>query len=281
MLPLRMRRIVLALVCGLLLVGCAARGAGGGFHFDMGASDDAGSSADGAILDGTTFDAPNDASALDMSVHDAAPIDSSTLDASAMDASTDSGSPDAGIVDLGAPDTGPTDLGAVDAPVACDVCGTCDTNPANDCYLCGASNTDDVVNGGSSTGGPNLYFAMQFDAATVLKVKRAEVFTGEGSGSNTMSIWSNDTATTAPLAMLDSASFTLASTNSWQGVNFSSVHEFAAGSFGWIVWQPLYAQQSPFAPSGESVTYRGAFGSPSGWNGPYTTFIKLRLYCVD
>lgn len=269
------------LVCAFLLGGCAARGVGRDFFSDLGIAGDAALATDtGVQLDGgvdaTMSDAGADGSAFDSGVFDAGVGDASLVDSGSMDA----GATDAGPTDLGVVDTGPPDTGPIDAPVTCDLCGTCDSNALNDCYLCGASNTDDTVNGGTSAGGPNLYLAIQFDAVATLKVKRAEVFTGERTGSNTLSIWSDDGATT-PSAMLDTGTFALETTNGWQGVTFASVNEFAAGSFGWIVWQPVSGQQSSASSSGESVSYRGAFGAPSGWNGPYSGFMKLRLYCVD
>lgn len=254
----------------IVLVVLSACASGGGLASDAGTSSDAVASRDAnladAALDTSLVDAPSDA---------ARPVDA-TMDASAVDA----GAPDAGPLDAGAADLGLVDLGPPDAAVVCDPCGVCDTNATNDCFMCAGANTDDVVVGGSTTGGPNLYLAIRFAATGTMKVVRAEMFTGERSSDNTLSLWTDNATGPEPLAMSATATFGLAMTNAWQGANFPSLTEYSSGSFGWLIWQPVVGQQSSTAPSGTSVTYRGAFGGPTGWNGPFMGFIKYKLYCA-
>lgn len=251
-----------------VLSGCAARGAS---VLDAGLSDDA------EVASDVDSSVPTDAGGVDASdagTADAGPIDLGDTDLGGADL----GAPDLGAPDLGAPDLGPVDLGG---PIICDVCGTCDANPANDCYICGGSNTDDVFNAGTSTGGPNLHFAMRFSAASAMNVIRAEVFTGEATGTNTLTLWSDNSMSVTPVSALTSADFEVSPTDGWQGATFDTVASFTAGTFGWLDWQPMPGQQASFTTAGTSVTYRGVFGAPMTWGTAYMGLCKLRLYCVD
>lgn len=257
----------------LVLVGCAARGAS---VPDSGVPHDA----EGALDADSSF--PIDAGGAD--AFDAGEADAGPVDLGAPDlGGADLGPPDLGPADLGAPDLGSPDLGPPDlgGPVICDACGTCDANPANDCYLCGGSNTDDVFNAGTSTGGPNLHFAVRFSAASAMNVIRAEVFTGEATGTNTLTLWSDNSTSVTPVSALTSADFEVSSTDGWQGATFDTVASFTAGTFGWVDWQPMTGQQASFTTAGTNVTYRGVFGTPTTWGTAYMGLCKLRVYCVD
>jgi large repetitive protein len=153
-----------------------------------------------------------------------------------------------------------------------DVCGG-----GSKATLCGGANTDDTYDDGSSMGGPGLHLAMQYSATSALSVCRVEVFTGEASGTNTISIWTSAAAGT-PATELAEGSWTMSSTDGWQGADLASTVDLVAGTSYWVVWEPINGSQSSFSTSGTSVRYYGSWDG-SSWFGPYSGYLKFALYC--
>ena len=68
--------------------------------------------------------------------------------------------------------------------------------------VCHAENDGNNYNDLVSMGGPNLILGVQFTVPSSFSVTRMEVFTGEGAGTNGLSIWSHNAGMNTPLAQL-------------------------------------------------------------------------------
>lgn len=102
MLPARFARVSLVTTC--LIVGCSARGSGGGGSVPDGASVDV------PVTEVSPVDAPSPVDAAE------APDGGATRDAAPDDVgSTEAGAGDAGVVDAGSNDAAPSDVGSADA----------------------------------------------------------------------------------------------------------------------------------------------------------------------
>lgn len=155
--------------------------------------------------------------------------------------------------------------------------------------LCGAQAPCYAENDGPafldniSMGGPNLLLAIKFQVPQLVTARRAEIFTGEQTGTNTLGIWSHDAAANQPLADLGTGSWSMNATNSWQGTDLPSFVLLQPNVPYWLVWGPINASQASRHPSGSGVVtqaYRGSFNGGSSWNGPFFAPWKLRIYAA-
>jgi len=139
-----------------------------------------------------------------------------------------------------------------------------------------------AVNDGSSydtsisMGGPavGLKFTSPPSGATV---SRCEVFTGEGTGGNTLGIWSHDSIANEPETDLGTGTWTLVSTNQWQGPVFPSPVTLTGSTTYWLVWDSNGGEQASRQSTGTTVEYKGYSGT---WTGPYFAVWKFRCYCM-
>jgi hypothetical protein len=147
--------------------------------------------------------------------------------------------------------------------------------------VCDGANTGATYIDGTSMGGPGLLLGMEYTPASDVDVARLEVFTGEGSGTNTIAIWSDDAALSQPDVELDSGSWSLDRANDWQGADLSTCLPLTAGTTYWIVWAPVSGSQATWDTAGTSVTYRGSFDGGATWNGPFSDYVKYSVECCE
>ncbi len=149
--------------------------------------------------------------------------------------------------------------------------------------ICHAENDTPNFSDGTSMGGPNLMLAVKFTPSAPIACTRIEVFTGEGSGTNSVPLWSHDAGPNEPLASLGSASWNMSSTNSWQGADLGTPIPLNAGTTYWMVWSPINGSQASVeALATPGQQYRGSFDGGQTWNGPFSfpsSNWKFRLYC--
>lgn len=138
-------------------------------------------------------------------------------------------------------------------------------------------------------GGP-LVGISWFPASSV-NVTRVEVFTGEVTASNFISIWSDDGgAPSKPLAPLGvSGAFLVSPANAWYGADLDVAVPVVAGAKYWVVWDPEGGEQCACTDSPADVQqdYWGSFsGTVSGgadWFGPFSFSDrrwKFRMVCT-
>jgi hypothetical protein len=132
-------------------------------------------------------------------------------------------------------------------------------------------------------GGPNLLLGIKARSpSTPLVATRAEIWTGEQAGVNTIGLWSHDAANNQPRASLGSASWSMSRINGWQGATFAAPIVILPNTDFWLVWAPINGAQASIQinvyPGGP--TYRGSFNGGQSWNGPFNDILwKLRIHC--
>ena len=151
----------------------------------------------------------------------------------------------------------------------------------SDYVECGGENTGSDYSDLTSMGGPDLLLGMEMVAATDMTVMRIEVFTGEETGTNTFGVWTHDGGAGEPDAEIANGSWSMDSTNSWQGADLDNPVSLTAGDTYWIVWEPVNTSQASLQDTGTSVNYRGSFDAGASWNGPYSNPWKYILYCRE
>jgi hypothetical protein len=125
---------------------------------------------------------------------------------------------------------------------------------------------------GISMGGPNLLVAFRTMVPSSFVATRVEVFTGEGTGTNSIAIWSHDQVLNQPLAPLGSGTWAMGFTNGWQGAPLAAPVALATGQDVWIVWGPINGSQASVQGTGAGAQpQRGSFDGGLTWNGPYQT----------
>lgn len=93
-----------------------------------------------------------------------------------------------------------------------------------------------------STG--NAFFAIRVDLPASTTVSRVELFTGEVTALHQVDLWSHDTSTGKPLALLGSGPFPIAPTNAWQGADLATPVALTGGQTYWIVWRAALGAQA-------------------------------------
>ena len=105
------------------------------------------------------------------------------------------------------------------------------------------------------------------------------MFTGEGSGTNSVAVWTHNVAAYAPDAEISRGDWSMTYADGWQGADLDKCVTLVKGTTCWIVWSPINASQSSIEEVGTDLTYRGSFDGGSKWNGPYTGPWKYKLFC--
>jgi hypothetical protein len=154
-----------------------------------------------------------------------------------------------------------------------------DTDPPVFTGVCEGVNTTGVGDDLSSMGGPALLIGFAYTPPVDLQLGHIEVWTGEEVGVNTVAIWTGDVALNQPAAPLASGSWSMVSSNGWQGADLDHCVPLTAGVTYWVVWAPIEHAQSSFQASGTPVTYRGSFDGGQTWNGPWLGFPMFDLSC--
>ncbi len=148
--------------------------------------------------------------------------------------------------------------------------------------ICHSLSNNTVFDNNTSMGGPGILVGIRQHAAAQLVATRAEIWTGEQSGTNSIGIWSHDAVNDRPLANLGSASWSMSPVNGWQGATFASPVTIPANGDFWLVWAPIRNAQSSIqtTPFVGGPTYRASLDNGQNWNGPFTnTLWKLRIFC--
>lgn len=129
------------------------------------------------------------------------------------------------------------------------------------------NNFNDLV----SMGGPNLLLAVQFSTPTCFTATAAQVFTGEGTGTNTLAIWTHNVGLNQPGVQLSVGSWSMSSANSWQGTSFAAPIQLDCGGTYWLVWGCINGSQCPVDPPGTTLgqPYRASFDNGQSWIGPF------------
>ncbi|MCB9548159.1 MAG: hypothetical protein H6706_20270 [Myxococcales bacterium] len=129
---------------------------------------------------------------------------------------------------------------------------------------------------GSSTGGP--WIAWRWQAPEAATVRRLTLFSGERPGATALGLYTSSAGDT-PDRLLARGAFNLAAPNGWQGADLDPPAEVEAGVTYWIVWETVAGAQSPFAPQGQAVDYRGSPDQGRSWNGPFQQPVKFQVFC--
>ncbi|MFN7145875.1 MAG: putative metal-binding motif-containing protein, partial [Myxococcota bacterium] len=177
--------------------------------------------------------------------------------------------------------------GAVN-PAAAEVCddavdndcdGEVDEGCAGSIDACDGANTGDTYSDGTSMGGPDLLLGMAYTPDASVDVGRVEVFTGEGTGTNRVSVWTDVGG--APDTEIAGGSWDMDRANGWQGADLDACVPLEAGVTYWLVWAPINGSQATWDTSGERVRYRGSYDGGRSWNGPYENHVKYRVSCCE
>lgn len=133
---------------------------------------------------------------------------------------------------------------------------------------------------GVSMGGPGLWLGIKTTVPASFVATRVEVWTGEQTGLNTLSLWSHDAVNNQPLAPLGSGSWQMGFTNSWQGAPLATPVPLTTGQDVWIVWACSNGAQSSVQGTGAGAQpYRGSFNNGASWSGPFQSLQwKFRIW---
>ena len=148
--------------------------------------------------------------------------------------------------------------------------------------ICQSLSNNNIFQNNNSMGGPNLWLGLKLQtSATPLVATRVEMWTGEQTGTNSVSLWTHDAVNNKPLVNLGTASWSMARPNGWQGANFSAPILIAPTTTFWLVWAPINGAQSSIEVAGvPGPEYRGSFDNGQNWNGPFSMNLwKYRIYC--
>ena len=148
-------------------------------------------------------------------------------------------------------------------------------------YPCYAAYDGPVYDDVALVGGP--WLAFQFVMPSSFTATGIEVFTGEATGTNTVGLWTNDSANNQPGTALGSGSWSVNPSNSWQGATLASPVSVVAGTTYWLVWSPLPNEQGPVdsTASGLGQVYKASLDGGLTWVGPFQSTYhhwKFRIF---
>src|SRR5687767_9447557 len=133
-----------------------------------------------------------------------------------------------------------------------------------------------------SMGGPNLWVGIKLQTtAQPLVATRAEMWTGEQAGTNSIWLFSHDAAGNKPLQNLGGGSWAMSRINGWQGATFPAPVLITPNTTFWLVWAPINGAQSSIEIGNlPGPEYRGSFDQGQNWNGPFSMQDwKYRIFC--
>lgn len=147
--------------------------------------------------------------------------------------------------------------------------------------ICQADFDNPTYDPAVSMGGPNLLLAIKTQATGTYAATRVEMFTGNGSGLNSVALWSHDPVNNRPLAPIASGSWNMTTIRGWQGANLTPPVFMTTGTDFWVVWGCINGSQASTAGNGAGAQpYRGSFDGGASWNGPFTSRQwKFRIWC--
>jgi hypothetical protein len=150
---------------------------------------------------------------------------------------------------------------------------------------CYAEFDGNVFKNNVSMGGPNFTNCIKTSTSKALVVFAVQVFTGEKTGTSTVGIWSHDAIKDEPKAELARGSWSMSTTNSWQGANLSKPVILVPNTTFWVSWIPVSGCQASVQNSGGTLpgiqTYKWSRTNSAPWNGPYKGHQwKFRLWCA-
>jgi hypothetical protein len=150
---------------------------------------------------------------------------------------------------------------------------------------CYAAYDGPVFDDASLVGGP--WLAFEFVMPTSFTATGIELFTGEATGSNTVGLWTNDSANSEPGVELGNGSWSVNPVNSWQGATLTAPINVTAGTTYWLVWDPLPNEQGPVDGTAPGVgqVYKASLDNGQTWVGPFQSSYhhwKFRIFgdCV-
>ena len=136
---------------------------------------------------------------------------------------------------------------------------------------CHVENDGPDFNDAVSMGGPNLLLGIRFVSPASFTCTGIEVFTGEGSGSNSLAIWSHDAGANEPDTQSGVGSWPMSAANDWQGASLGTPVTLTAGQTYWMVWGCQNGAQAsvdvPMTTLGQ--VYRGSTDGGGTWSGPF------------
>ncbi len=148
---------------------------------------------------------------------------------------------------------------------------------------CYAENGGNAFDPATSMGGPNLLLGIRFTAPSGITASGVEVFTGIGSGTNTIGIWSHNAGSNQPGTNLGTGSWSMTGAPNWQGATLPTPIALTAGATYWIVWGPQNGAQASVEPVTSTASiqpYRGSFNAGASWSGPFQSLAwKFRIIC--
>jgi hypothetical protein len=137
--------------------------------------------------------------------------------------------------------------------------------------ICHAENDGNNFNDLVSMGGPNLLLGVKFTTPACFTASAAQVFTGEGTGINTLAIWTHNASLNQPGVQLSVGAWSMSSANSWQGASFTSPVALDCNGTYWLVWGCIGGSQASVDVPGTTLgqPYRGSFDGGQSWSGPF------------
>jgi hypothetical protein len=134
---------------------------------------------------------------------------------------------------------------------------------------CHAENDGPAFNDTQAMGGPVL--GVRFVATASFNAFRAEVWTGESSGTHDIGLWAHDVSLDQPWYPLASGSFQVAPANGWQGALLSTPVAMVAGTTYWLVWKPTPGSQMSIDVLGATPVqvYRASVDNGQTWTPPF------------
>ncbi|MBK7584653.1 MAG: hypothetical protein IPI67_31265 [Myxococcales bacterium] len=141
---------------------------------------------------------------------------------------------------------------------------------------CLAQNDDTSL--GSYVDNSNV-FALMFTPASPLKVRRLEIYTGNGPGTGQTTLGLRADAAGLPGAFLASGAFTVSAAVGWQGVNLP-LTVLASGTQYWLYYDGANGTWFPIG-SGTPQNYYYSSSGGASWSGPNPGLYawKYRLWC--
>lgn len=150
---------------------------------------------------------------------------------------------------------------------------------ANPCF---AMFDDATFDDRSSTSG-GLTLAVQFQVSRPTTAQRLELFTGESSGTTTLSLWDHDTTKNTPGKLLASGSYPQSTTKAWQGANLPGTTLLLPNNKYWFGMRYTRSSQISArrrAPNNSGQPYRFTRDSGKTWSSEFRQWEwKLRIFC--
>jgi hypothetical protein len=137
-------------------------------------------------------------------------------------------------------------------------------------------NESPAFHANETMGGPIV--AIKFVSPIADAITRVEVFTGITSGVNRIGLWTHNPTLDQPGQVIQDATWSMATANSWQGVNLGGV-PLAMGTTYWVVWTPIAGAQASTDINGpQQNQIKCSFDGGMSWHGPYNERWKFRLF---